>query len=275
MRNVKNRTLVLLLFFSLLLVGCKTRKDAVGTNAVELEGIALFSSSPSVVQPRECLSGNLKLTIDIDGKPMSAKGTIRIKEGSGVQIGMTALGIIEVASLEFLPENLRVIYKIGKEYAEIPYSSLDFLQSTGINYNLLESVLMNRAFSPDGRPFLQTMKEMDFAVEGNYITATTSRIKDIVYKFYLDKSTGELVQSEGVHIDGGRVVCNYSNFSTVNGVTFPHTILLTIEGVGSAVSLQFVLDKVNMNEFIFTPRRVSSSYGKMNIEHILKSLGNM
>ena len=275
MRNVKNRTLLLLLFFSLLLVGCKTRKDALGTNAVEMEGIALFSSSPAVVQPRACLSGNLKLTIDIDGKPMSAKGTVRIKEGCGVQIGMTALGIIEVASLEFLPENLRVIYKIGKEYAEIPYSALNFLQSTGINYNLLESVLMNRAFSPDGRPFLQTMKDMDFAVEGNYITATTARIKDVVYKFYLDKSTGELVQSEGVHIDGGKVVCNYSNFSTVNGVTFPHTILLTIEGVGSAVSLQFVLDKVNMNEFIFTPRRVSSSYGKMDIEHILKSLGSM
>lgn len=275
MRNVKNSTLIALLFFSLLLVGCRAKKDVAGVGTLEMESMALFSSSPSVVQPRECLTGNLKLTIDIDGNPMSAKGTLRIKEGCGVQIGMTALGLVEIASLEFLPENLRIIYKLGKEYADVPYSALGFLQSTGIDYDLLESVLMNRLFSPDGRPFEQAMNDMTFAVEDGYVTATTARIKDIVYKFYLDKTTGELVRSEGTHIDGGRVVCTYSGFSTVDGVTFPHTILLTVEGVGSSVTLQFVLDRVNMREFTFTPRRVSSSYGKLNIEQILKSLGNM
>jgi hypothetical protein len=272
--NANNAILILFVLLSLFLAGCKTRKSVENT-ALVMESMEMFSSSPSVVQPRTSLSGNLRLTINIDGKPLSAKGTLRIKEECGVQIGMTALGVVEVASLEFLPENLRIIYKLGKEYTEIPYSDLSFLQQTGIDYRLLESVLMNRAFSPDGRPFVQAMNEMSYAVEGDCITATTRETKGIVYKFYLDKATGELVQSEGVHAGGGKVVCSYSDFRTVDGVTFPHTILLSIYGVGSDVSLQFALERVDMDDFKFTPRRISSSYGKLNAQRILKSLGNM
>lgn len=273
MRNVINKAFVLLLF-SLLLVGCRAKKSVVETRVVDMETMEIVTASPSVVSPRTSLSGNLKLYVNVDGKPVSAKGTMRIKEQCGVQIGMTALGLVEIACLEFLPENMRLIYKLGKEYADIPYADVSFLQKTGIDYCMLESVLLNRLFSPDGRPFLQALNDMSIDNEDCYVTITTSETNGIVYKFYIDKATGELVQSEGTHIDGGKVVCRYSDFYIVGGASFPHTIYLTLEGVGSSASLQFVLDRVSMGNFDFTPRRVSS-YGKLNIEQILKSLGNM
>ena len=240
-----------------------------------MESMALFTSSPSVVSPRTCLSSNIKLSVNVDGKPFSAKGTMRIKEGCGVQIGMTALGLIEVASLEFLPTNMRLIYKLGKEYTDVSYADVSFLQKTGIDYCMLESVLMNRAFSPDGRSFIQAMDDMMYADEDGYVTATTVETNGIVYKFYIDKTSGELVQSEGMHVDGGKVVCRYSDFHTVAGATFPHAIQLTLEGVGNMVSLQFILDKIDAGDFNFTPRRVSSSYDRLEVEKIIKSLGNM
>ncbi len=275
MRSVNNRILVLLISIPLLLVGCKTRKSTVDTRTVDMESIALFSTSPSVVLPRTSLSGNLKVSVNVDNKPFSAKGTMRIKEGAGVQIGVTALGLIEIACLEFLPENMRLIYKIGKEYAEVPYSDVSFLQKSGLGYDVLEAVLLNKVFSPDGRPVLQAMRDMNYSDEGNCITATTAETNGIVYKFYIDKSSGELVQSEGTHAGGGKVICRYSDFYVVDGTTFPHTILLTIDGVGSAVSLQFILDRIDPRDFIFKPRSISSSYGKLNAEQMLKSLGNM
>ena len=274
-RNVNNRVWILLLCFSLFIVGCNTKRSAIGTSTMDMESMALFTSSPSVALPRTSLSGNLKMSVNIGGDSFSAKGTMRIKEGCGVQIGMTALGLIEVASLEFLPDNMRLIYKLGKEYTDIPYSEISFLQKTGIDYNMLESVLMNKAFSPDGRPFLQTTTNISYADEGSYVTATTIDERGITYKFYIDKANSELVQSEGIHANGGKVICRYSNFKTVDGTTFPHTILLTLEGVGSAVSLQFLLDKVDTDDFNFTPRRVSSSYDKLNLEQLLKSLGEI
>ena len=273
MQSAGNKVFILLLSLSLLLVGCKTRKNTLETKVIDMETMELITASPSVALPRTCLSSNLKLSVNVDGNPFSAKGTMRVKEGCGVQIGMTALGLVEIACLEFLPKNMRLIYKIGKEYAEIPYSDVSFLQNTGIDYDMLESVLLNRLFSPDGRPFLLAMKDMTFANEGNCATVTTAETNGVVYKFYIDRTTGELVQSEGAHVDGGKVICKYSNFYTVNGVTFPHVILLTLEGVGSNASLQFILDRVDTGDFNFTPRRVSS-YGKLEIEQMLKSLGN-
>lgn len=274
MRSSGNRVLVLLLFFSLLLVGCKTRKMTEGAGKVDMEMMEFVTASPAVVSPRTCLSGSVRLSVNVDGNQFSTKGTIRIKEGNGVQIGMTALGLVEVACLEFLPDNMRLIYKIGKEYAEIPYSGVDFLQSSGISYDLLESVLLNRLFSPEGKPRMQAIGEMAYADEGEFVTAATSAINGIVYRFRIEKSTGELVQSEGEHLDGGKVVCRYSDFADVDGGSFPRTILLTLEGAESSVTLLFELDRLNTADFDFTPRRVSS-YGKLNAEQMLKSLGNM
>ena len=273
MRNAIDKALVILLL-SLLMVGCRAKKSVVETSYVDMEAVELISASPSVVSPITCLSGNLKLYAIVDGNPVSAKGTMRIKEGYGVQMGMTALGLVEVACLEFLPQSMRLIYKLGKEYADIPYADVSFLQKSGIDYAMLESVLLNRLFSPDGRPFMQAMNDMTFAHEDDCVTATTARINGIVYKFYIEKATCRLVQSEGTHIDGGKLVCSYSDFTAVNGMAFPHTISLTLEGVGSTVTLQFVLDRVDTGDFNFTPRRVSS-YGELDIEHLLKSLGNM
>jgi hypothetical protein len=185
------------------------------------------------------------------------------------------MGLMEAACFEFLPHAVRFIYKIDKIYADAPYSGVPFLQRTGTGYDILEALLLNAVFSPDGRPVLQAMQDMDYADEGNCVTATTAEINGITYKFYIDKSSGELVQSEGTHTDGGKVICRYSDFYTVSGSTFPHTILLTLDGAGSAVSLQFVLDRISMGDFMFTPRSISSSYDKLNAEKILKSLGNM
>lgn len=274
MRSSGNRALVMLLFLSLFLAGCKTRKMTVGATKVDKEMMELVTASPAVVSPRACLSGSVRLSVNVDGNPFSTKGTIRIKEGNGVQIGMTALGLVEVACLEFLPDNMRLIYKLGKEYAEIPYSDVDFLQTSGISYNLLESVFLNRIFSPEGKSLMQAVGEMIYADEGERVTATTSAINGIVYRFHIEKSTGELVQSEGEHCDGGKVICCYSDFIEVDSYSFPRTILLTLEGLESSVTLLFELDRLNTGDFDFTPRRVSS-YGKLNAEQMLKSLGNM
>ena len=275
MQNAKNKILLAILLLSFLAVGCKTKESAVESRSIDMESMALVSASPSVVVPRKSLSGNLKLTADIDGKPITAKGTMRIKEDCGVQIGVTALGLLEIASMEFLPDNMRLIYKLGKEYADVSYADVSFLQKTGIDYKLLESVLMNRAFSPDGRSFIETMRDMEFASEGNCVTATTEESNGIVYKFHIDKLSGELVQSEGWYVGGGKVVCRYSDFYTVDGISFPHTISLSLEGVGSSASLQFELSRVSFGNITFTPRQVSSSYKKMNVDKLLKTLGNM
>lgn len=275
MRNTRSRIALFTILFSLLLTGCRTKERVVETPVYDMASMAVVSASPAVSAPVSCLSGNMKFAVNVDGKPISAKGTLRIKENCGVQMGVTALGLVEIACVEFFPTNARLIYKLGKEYTDVAYSDVSFLKKSGIDYRMLESVLMNRVFSPDGRPAVQSLKEMTFANEGDCVTATTKEFNGITYKFHIDKESGNLVRSEGLHAGGGKVVCDYSDFNNVDGAPFPHTLSLSLHGVGKSVALQIFLSRVDTDEFTFTPRSLSSSYDRMQPEQMLKVLDKL
>lgn len=270
MRNA-DRHILLLIFSLLFFVSCSTKRAAMGDASVA-PLVEIVSSSPAVATERTTLSGGVKLSANIGGKEVSGRGTIRIKENEGVQIGITALGLVEVACIEFLPDTLCFIYKVGKEYACLPYTSVPFLERAGLDYQVLESVLMNRVFAADGKLGAQALETMSFADEGEFVTATTDKENAVVYKFYIEKSTGNLVRSEGVYNSTAKVVCIYSGFEELDGVAFPHIIDLSLEATGMPATLQFKLSNLDADSFEFKRRRIGSSYDRLDIDEILRSL---
>ena len=258
----------------LLLAACSTRKE-VTVSTADVERMELVSHSPAVAAGGDCLAGSMKFTAVVDGNSMTTRGTLKIKVDEGIRIGITALGLVEVACIEFLPERARLIYKLGKEYADVPYSGVSFLQDTGIDYKMLESVLLNRLFSPGGGNAVLALDKMRYAEEEGCITAQTSKVNGVVYKYFVDKATGNLVRSEGLHDSGGKVVCRYSDFVTMdNDRPFPRTIELALEGVDGGVTLQFVLSRINSSSFDFVPQVISPSYGKTDITELINSFEN-
>ena len=262
------------LFAAVILAACSTRKSTTLSPA-DVEMMEIISHSPAFAGSTNCLTGNMKFTADVDGSSVTTRGTLRIKNGEGVQVGMTALGLVEVACLEFLPDNARLIYKIGREYADLSYSSVPFLQEAGIDYGMLEAVLLNRLFLPGSGSADFPLDKMTYGEEEGRITAQTAEMNGIVYKFFVDGNTGNLVRCEGTHENGGRVVCRYSDFSPLdNDRPFPRTIELTLEGLDTEVTLQFVLSRASTAPFDFAPRTISPSYGKRDIMELINSLGN-
>lgn len=266
-----DRHILLLIFSLLFFASCSTKRAAMGDASVA-PLVEIVSSSPAVATERTTLSGGVKLSANIGGKEVSGRGTIRIKENEGVQIGITALGLVEVACIEFLPDTLCFIYKVGKEYACLPYTSVPFLERAGLDYQVLESVLMNRVFAADGKLGAQALETMSFADEGEFVTATTDKENAVVYKFYIEKSTGNLVRSEGVYNSTAKVVCIYSGFEELEGVAFPHIIDLSLEATGMPATLQFKLSNLDADSFEFKRRRIGSSYDRLDIDEILRSL---
>lgn len=266
-----DRHILLLIFSLLFFASCSTKRAAMGDASVA-PLVEIVSSSPAVATERTTLSGGVKLSANIGGKEVSGRGTIRIKENEGVQIGITALGLVEVACIEFLPDTLCFIYKVGKEYACLPYTSVPFLERAGLDYQVLESVLMNRVFAADGKLGAQALETMSFADEGEFFTATTDKENAVVYKFYIEKSTGNLVRSEGVYNSTAKVVCIYSGFEELDGVAFPHIIDLSLEATGMPATLQFKLSNLDADSFEFKRRRIGSSYDRLDIDEILRSL---
>ena len=258
----------------LLLAGCTAPKGIVKEKQVESATAAALSALPSLNRNVECLSANVRMTATVDGESATAKGKLRLKRGEGAQISATAMGLMEAACFEFLPHAVRFIYKIDKIYADAPYSGVPFLQQTGTGYDILEALLLNAVFSPDGRPVREALTGMASVDSGEYITLITSRHHPNVYSFTIEKRTGNLVRCEGDYANGGTLVCKYSDFASFDGVAFPLLVELQFNGEDTEASLLLRMSGLKSSEFKFSPRRVNDAYSRASLEAILNGVGN-
>lgn len=274
MRTASKIILPMLMAAVLLLAGCTAPKGFVKESQVEGATVAALSALPSLNRNVECLSANVRMTATVDGESATAKGKLRLKRGEGAQISATAMGLMEAACFEFLPYAVRFIYKIDKIYADAPYSGVPFLQQTGTGYDILEALLLNAVFLPDGRPVREALTGMVSVDSGEYITLITSRQYSNVYRFTIEKRTGNLVRCEGDYANGGTLVCRYSDFAALDGVAFPSVIELQFNGEDCVASLLFKMSGLKSSEFKFSPRRVNDAYSRASLEAILNGVGN-
>ena len=271
MRAASNHILFLLLMS--VLVGCSAPKGLVKGNGISSSEVAVFSALPSFNRDAGYLSANVRMTATVNGESASTKGKLRIRRGEGVQVSATAMGLMEAACFEFLPDVVRFIYKIDKIYAESPYRDVSFLQGTGTDYTVLESLLMNAVFSQDGRPLSEALPGMSCVDTGGYMTLVTSVRGRSMYSFTFEKNSGNLVRCEGKYADGGLFVCRYSDFVAVDGVPYPSVVELEFDGEGNEASLLFKMSGIKSSEFKFSPRRVSAAYERVSLEGLLDSVG--
>ena len=271
MRVTSNHILFLLLMS--VLMGCSAPKGLVKGNGISSSEVAVFSALPSFNRDAGYLSANVRMTATVNGESASTKGKLRIRRGEGVQVSATAMGLMEAACFEFLPDVVRFIYKIDKIYAESPYRDVSFLQGTGTDYTVLESLLMNAVFSQDGRPLREALPDMSCVDTGGYMTLVTSGRGRSVYNFTFEKNSGNLIRCEGKYADGGLFVCRYSDFVAVDGVPYPSVIELEFDGEGNEASLLFKMSGIKSSEFKFSPRRVSAAYERVSLEGLLDSVG--
>ena len=271
MRVASNHILFLLLMS--VLVGCSAPKGLVKGNGISSSEVAVFSALPSFNRDAGYLSANVRMTATVNGESASTKGKLRIRRGEGVQVSATAMGLMEAACFEFLPDVVRFIYKIDKIYAESPYRDVSFLQGTGTDYTVLESLLINAVFSQDGRPLREALPGMSCVDTGGYMTLVTSGRGRSVYSFTFEKNSGNLIRCEGKYADGGLFVCRYSDFVAVDGVPYPSVVELEFHGEGNEASLLFKMSGIKSSEFKFSPRRVSAAYERVSLEGLLDSVG--
>lgn len=263
-----------LLAAALLIAGCSTTKVTRSALQEEYIGSIAVADLPAIkpdTLAMQHLTSNIKLELGINGDNIDIKGKLRIKRGEGIQISITPLGLMEAACIEFLPDRIRLINKLFKTYTEMPYSEAKAIGLAGINYNVLESIFLNRVFLTDGRPAHLDINSFKLNNTGNGIMLTTGRGEAMLYSFLLDKSNGNLISSSGISSTGESIRCDYSAFKKNGNVLFPNSMCITFKG-DIALSLGFEHSKLSEKAFKFTTRNISGSYRKQSAGDFIKSI---
>lgn len=263
-------TSLILLISVALLAGCRSAKKS-GTPVDAYSPLVSQVQQLQAMAPIEnSITAKMKIKADIAGKTISTGGTISIEEHAGIVLAIEAMGLFEVVRIETTPENMQIINKMGKEYTSLDYSGYGFLKQTGLGYPILESVLINKPFTPDGSDFVAALQGMDIVRSGSNIVVTTEKVNGMQYTFTFN-AAGELINTRGIYNDKVQVNCEYGDFTDVNQRSFPKTIQLSVVGAGKPLNLYLQLRNIKENSYLFRKSRLDD-YRRMEIKSILDAL---
>ena len=249
-RKKRRNSLLYLLLLLVVVTSCRTTKN-INTGSIkgnitidELVNMQAFTPVPMN------LSAKLKMKAHVGGKSLSTKGTLGVEEGKGIQIGITALGLFEVARIEVTPSLALLINKVDDEYALLDSGALGTLQQAGLSYEVLQAIFMNVPFISDG-DIAESLSTMEITRVGNKITILAPQKGAMQYTFYIDAPTGVLQQTSGVYNNRVRVDCHYSDFTEIQEHSFPRKIRLDVQGAGTPLTLDLTLSNIREGKFRF------------------------
>lgn len=232
--------LVLSAAIVLLLAGCRTsgtaRKSASVSTDTHLETLRGLSE---VVNTSELTA---KVSFNLSGQ--KASGQLRMRRDRSIQIGISLLGLVEVARIEFMPDKIVIMDRTSNRYALCHYADLPLRNDLGLDFNVVQALLWNRLFSPGAANETEFLRNVVFSgtdgADGSYVYR--ERGYDYVFKVNPDRN---LIQTS--RTDSGRgVSIGYSDFRTVSdGFVFPMTMNLALDDGTISVSASFTLSSVS------------------------------
>ena len=273
----------LLVMLTLALAACHTEKNVAtnGSPAATTEQIALLDlvcGQPLGNTP--CVTAKIKFTVKLGKNEHSLPGSLHMKRDDVIRLQLTALGLFEAARLEFTQDDVLIMDRINKQYIKLPYDSVSFLSSAGINFAMLQSLFWNEVFQP-GRKHIDDAAKQQFTVQqakkGNAIVTYNDNSGDKLrskmhYSWTVDAITGDIKQTDIEYNDkknSAKVLWNYSDFKTFASTLFPHTMLVSLNAAKKDIDLNIKLSDLTTNDDWEARTRISSRYKKVNIDQIL------
>lgn len=263
--NIVTFTTIVLFLFVVSSCGTSKKGGVMPDNVTVKE----LKKMPSLNNRLEHLSSKVKLSAKIGGKDFSVNGNIKIKRGEGLQISINALGgLIEVARIEMSPEKMLLIYRLGREYAEVRYNDIEALDRLGISYPMLEAILLNELFYPNERSLEKSLSKMSVTVANGEILLSTARERGMKYSFIIEQNSGCLQLTQGDYENKINVNCNYSDFVETDVRLFPRRIRLSV----ASSMLELRLTNPKTDNFRLNRTTELSSYKKVDISTLLKGI---
>lgn len=226
------------------------------------------------------IAAKIKCTIAMGDQDISTKGELRMKEDEVIQIILNdpLAAIIEVGRLEFGKQNFKMLDRVNKRYIDMPYSEIEFLKKSNINFNTLQNLFRNHVFVPakikpapedftysnenGGKPSLQENVILQYA-------------DDILeYKFITDPRTETLNKTliTGKKDRESVFEFSYSDFQKFEGKPFPHDMAMSFIMGEQKASIMFKINSIKDKDGWTTNTNIPSRYAPIDPEKLFKSL---
>lgn len=275
-RRTQNAERFFLLFFLLLLAGCKT-STKVGT--VDIAGAkahhAFFESIQEKAFQYETFSARTNVEINMPGKsPLSSRVDIKITRDSALLLSIQPLLGIELFRAEFNTEGVIVIDRMNKRYVSESYATLKGKLPVVFNYYNLQALFSNHLFMPGEQQIAQKQyNRFQLKQEGSTAEIQIKDAMQLLYTFMADgeeKLLSTYVTDKSEHY---ALQWLYADFRLADGQPFP--MLMDIQFVNqgtSAGELKIYFSKIQTNIPVKIDTAIPDKYKRVTFEQITKGL---
>ena len=277
MKNKRNN--ILLPFAFLLLTACGSQKTVIEPPLDGPTMILTFNADnhmKSLVANRlsvENVTAKVRVRVAMGDRSISTTGTLRMRRNDVIQISLVdpLVGIAEVGRMEFTPTNVLIIDRFNKQYIDVPYKEVSFLQRANVDFNTLQSLFWNEVFepgksTPSADDFQFTHQQTAVLMDYN------DRMLNYHFKTTFDK--GQLYQTTITSPTDktARFAFDYDDFEDFDRRPFPRDMVMSFQMGNRAASLSFELSNVRSNSDWQAHTPAPSKYKKADAEAIFRSL---
>ena len=260
--------------------GATTMADADAVNrARKLAFLQKVSDNAVYVKD---ISSKVDVTLTSGDKEISMPGTLKMRKDTVIRIQITPMGLMEVGRIEFTPDSVLVVNRMGKEYIKAAYSELDFLERNGIDFYTLQSLFWNELFLPgEQRVRESALSEFDADIDsGGGSVPVTYNGKRLSFVWSTDASSGRINNVDITYRSDGTVkgtlACDYADFTAVGVKQFPTSISLAMSaGTGKEThkgSLSLRLRSIDTSGGWEPYTSLSGKYKRMTGQDIFEKL---
>lgn len=272
--NTRKLSILACLILVVALTGCRTHRSA------EKQELRLKKQySEQVVQLAKPQAGltNLtartSITLDYGVGSVNVKGRLKMRRDEAIQMTVTALGLMEVACVEFTPQHIYLIDRINKRYTKIDYAS-GMLNNIGVNFETIQSLFWNRIFIPGKADAWQQAEDYEIKVSGNQLCVTPARQRMLKSFFYTDEDCRQLQQTL-LELSHYGAIWRYDDFEQFDGQDLPTTFDISITSSSYAAGAHIALSSISTTDNSWKSGVDLSRYEAVEFDELLSILNTL
>lgn len=273
MKTIKTITLTasVLLTLTFTLTGCRSTRSTEGravlTKKQRSELLTPLAQYPPDVQ---AIIAKTAITLDYNGYPVDVKGRLRMRRDEAVQMTVTALGLMEIAAIEFTPNGAYLIDKVNKRYARFDYTS-GWMKLAGINFNTVQALFWNRLFIPGEKDTWRHAADFTLTETGGQCLIEPGLQRMLKCSFYTDADCRKLQQTD-LRLQQYVATWRYGQFDSIGTYTYPTTHDVSISGSSRAIGARIGLSDISTLDTGWKSSTDLSRYKEVDLEQLMSIL---
>ena len=221
------------------------------------------------------LTSKLKFTVEVGAQNLTLTGNLRMKRDDVIRLQLMAFGFVEAGRLEFTKDYVLIMDRINKLYLKAPYSHIDFLRNSGLNFYSLQALFWNELFQPRRQELRPEDYDKFSANLGGDDVVISLEDGKLSYSWLSDQE-GVIRMANILYKDklNGNTQLNwdYNSFEKLDdrNKEFPTQMGITLTTTKKEVKLGMTLSYIGAESEWETRTEVSNKYREVTVDEILR-----